>query len=126
MVTSFLSEGVMGIPTQDDAFFSYDTIQLILLNLRQSVVSLLHKNTSKIPPYTPNYFEFHEGMYELLKSIYVVRIYSLIRVIKINLRFAVRQLVESLVSFHIECHTASLAFEARLVPQLNDSEKANN
>ena len=61
-----------------------------------------------------------------MKSIYVVRIYSLIRVIKINLRFAVRQLVESLVSFHIECHTASLAFEARLVPQLNDSEKANN
>lgn len=33
-----------------------------------------------------------------------------------NLRFAVRQFVETLVSFHVEGHTASLAFETRLVP----------
>lgn len=49
---------------------SYDKVQEVLKSLRLSVKVLLRKHSSKKPPFTPNYFGFHQDMDELLEPIY--------------------------------------------------------
>jgi hypothetical protein len=48
----------------------FEEVELLLKGLRHSVEKLTRKHSSTTPPYTPDYFSFHNDMHTLLLPVY--------------------------------------------------------